>query len=92
MTMWRKNMLAVCVEDFQTGPIGLRPEFGNIYRVVSVDRGPGEDGGVILALEFKETGPLDLWNAERFRPAALDWQTETQTNSVKIADLLRVSA
>lgn len=89
MTVWRKGMLAVCratlpwVDDgnnLVSGPSG-----GEVCQVVGLKT--DDLGG--LMLDLAEWPHPEGYAASSFRPAVLDWQTETQTRTSKLDDMLK---
>lgn len=91
MTIWKPNMLAVCIDDTDcaiNGPVPFKKDA--IYRVKAVWEGIWEDTfyyGTGLGMEDARDG--QLWNALNFRPAVQDWQSETQLRVSWLDDVVK---
>lgn len=76
MTVWRKGMLAVCIDDSPPcDGIGPSLALHEVYRVLEVcpeteDVGRGD--GVGLKVLYSDIADYSCWDALRFRPAVTD--------------------
>ena len=67
MTIWRKGMLGVCVDDTPGRITGRRLQKGRVYRVIAV----WERGQIVGVLDSDLPVGAPAWHHSRFRPAVL---------------------
>jgi hypothetical protein len=95
VTVWKAGMLAVALE---TSPSELIKS-GHVYRVIHVNPTGGKfvfNGEIIVnntdeaMLRFHETAHTSRGGpVSKFRPAVQDWQSEKQSKTSKLDDLLK---